>query len=149
MFPTRGRDKIPRSLFYPLKAQFISEALADVPQADGFALSFSNSFTPAELRRANQFRIVQVSYSDWEPSRFMPRLSDNSEFANRKWSIEIYAAPVEIRARVTQLLREEALSKIRAWLHEKAGVDNLRSCRIKISYDETADKLGYFRHNSL
>jgi len=149
MFPTRARDKIPKSLTYPIKAKFISESLADMPQADKFQLWFSNSSTPAELRKATQFRLAQVRYLHWKPSRFMPRLPDNSEFANRDWSIEIYAVPVEIRARVMQLLQEEALPEIRAWLHEKAEFANLRSCSIAISYDEAADELGYFRHNSL
>ena len=149
MFPTRAKSKIAKTLAYPLKAKIISQALADVPQSDELKLWFSNYDTPTKLRQRTEFRLIEIAYSHREVDQFTAHYMEESGHNDPKWAITVYAVPIEIRARVMQLLQEEALPKIRAWLHEKAGVDNLRSCRIEISYDETADELGYFRHNSL
>lgn len=145
MFPTLDRDKIPKSLFYPLKAKFLSEELADVPQANELQLWFLNRNTPAKLRRLTKFQIVEVWYHHWEDNRFMPRRTNESSL---KWVIQIYAIPVEIRVCVTQLLHDEALPKLRAWLLASADVENRRSCRIEVFYHEANDELEYFRRET-
>lgn len=145
MFPTLDRDKIPKSLFYPLKAKFLSEELADVPQSGELQLWFLTRNTPAKLRRLTKFQIVKVWYHHWEDNRFMPRRTNESSL---KWVIEIYAIPVEIRTRVTQLLENQALPKLRAWLLASADVENRRSCSIEVFYNEADDKIGYFKRET-
>ena len=145
MIPTRAKDKIPQSLTYPLKAKAISESLADVPQMDEFELSFSNRYTPTKLRALTKFTLVEVWYYFWEANRFMP---PRPHEGRGRWTITVYAAPVEIRARVTQLLSEEGLPKIRAWLQSKADVSAQRSCRIQVSFNEAEDELECFQRET-
>lgn len=141
MFPTRAKDKIPKSLTYPLKAKAVSEALADMPQADEFQLYFSNLETPPKKRRDTKFWLIQVCYYCWEANSFMPYYFAEADYENPQWAIEVHAVPIEIRARVTQLLHDEGLPKIRAWLHLKKDVSNQLSCRIDVCYNESDDKL--------
>ncbi len=145
MFPTRARTKIPQSLSYPLKAKAVSEALSDVPQMDELEISFSNRYTPTKLRALPQFALVEVWYHFWEANRFMPHRPHEG---HGRWTITVYAIPVEIRARVTQLLHDEALPKLRTWLHTNADVSNQRSCRIEVFYHEADDELTYFKRET-
>lgn len=141
MFPTRSKFKIPRSLCYALKAKAISEALADVPQADELELSFYSDLTPAELRRRTEFRLIKISYSYSEVDQFTSYDMEKWGYNDPKWEITVYAVPVEIRARATQLLHDEALPKLATWLHSKSELNNVNSCSVEIIYDEPADHL--------
>lgn len=148
MFPTRSKNKIPRSLTYPLRAKTISEALADVPQADELKLWFSNYRTPSELLKQTIYSLVTVGYSHRAVDQFTPHDVEETGRNDPKWSIQIYAVPVEIRARVTQLLQDEALPRLRTWLLSRADVAQLRSCRIEVIYDEPADHLKFIKHET-
>ena len=148
MFPTRAKAKIAKSLSYPLKAKALSEALAEVPQADDFQIWFSNHHTPAQLRRLTKFRLVQVQYLDYTPSRFAPPLSEEAMSERLKWTIQVYAVPVEIRARVAELLQNEALPKICAWLLTKTDFSQSRSCRYEVFYHEPDDLLKYSKRET-
>lgn len=148
MFPTRARDKIPKTLTYPLKAKFLSEELADVPQADEFELWFSSYGTPAKLRQSTEFLLLRVWYRHREVGQFTAHSMEERGYNDPRWTITVSAIPVEIRARVTQLLHDEGLPKIRAWLQLKADVSNQRSSRIEVLYNETDDELYYFKRET-
>ena len=73
---------------------------------------------------------------------------EDSGHNDPKWMLTVYAIPVEIRARVTQLLHDEALPRLRAWLLARANVSHFRSCRIEVIYRESDDELDYLKRET-
>jgi hypothetical protein len=92
-------------LSYPLAATEISEALADVPQAQMLTISFG-LYEPMD-QRGKPRDILVVRYAGASSVRTEPPITD-------QWSISVAPVPRVIRHQVNARLREEALPAIRA-----------------------------------
>ena len=150
MFPTRDKEKISKTLAYPLKAKQISEALADVPQASELSLSFCYWMSTAASRKYSQVCVVlSAEYHYLKTSQFTPHYSEERGSNDPQWIIRIQPVPAQIKHGVAQLLQIEALPKIHDWLCARADVTGKEgSCDYNVFYNEQTEQLEYSQRNT-
>ena len=147
MFPTQGKDKIPRTVAYPANAKLVSEALADVPQAEILSVSFAFLSTSAFRKDSQSCSVLYVSYYNWKPDQFTPRYVEENGSCQPRWSISIEPVPVSIKRHVQELLQSEGLPKVHNWLSAKSNVTGTRQVhRLRVSYNQDFDRLEYKEH---
>ncbi len=144
MFPTKGKDKIPRSLAYPASAKLISESLAGVPQAEELYITFASYWASASRKSAKPYKVMSAEYSYYKASQFTPHYFEEAGANNPKWAIQVEAVPSAIKNHITELLQHEAFPKMYTWLLTKKDITGTeRSQRFEVIYNEQMDKLEY------
>ena len=136
MFPTARKDKIPKTLSYPVKAKMISETFADVPQADLLEIWFSNYWALNLRNKGRLCCLISVHYMRVEVSN-----------SNGSWAITVQAVPNEMSHHVTELLEKEGFRKMCKWLHSQADLTGkIVTAGFDVIYNEDMDKLEYDQH---
>jgi hypothetical protein len=136
MFPTAHKDKIPKTLSYPVKAKKISETFADVPQSEQLEIHFSNYWALNLKNKGRLCCLISVDYMRVESSN-----------SNGSWQIRVQAVPTEMSHHVTELLEKEGFHKIHKWLHSKADLTGkIATADFEVIYNEDMDKLEYDQH---
>jgi hypothetical protein len=118
MFPTRMKTHISQTQSYPVTAKEISEALADVPQAEVLVIDFFHYQRMKD--RGNPYPVLSVNYA----FKFV------RAFRERDWSVRVSPVPRNLRQTVNCLLKEQALPAMRQWLLERKNLSS--------SYDKQA-----------
>jgi len=103
---------------YPVGSQIVSEHLADIPQADDIELRFSND--PADHRHGlvevltsrRSYPLLRARYYVWTYSSTAVSRRNPIE---PSWSLYVYPVLREIRATVSELLKDEALPALKQW----------------------------------
>jgi len=141
IIPTTYRAKIPSTTSWPIGAQELSDALADVPQFEEIRLTFSFYMTQkAMLNHWPSMDVVRFVYR--KGANALSASNDMIERGHleRQWSISISAVPRFERKRLHDTLLQE-LPKARAWLtlhHTRQAVGGLS---FKIIWDKQKDIL--------
>jgi hypothetical protein len=143
MIPTRSKSKLPKALSYPLGAEAISEALADAPHASEMSFSFyDQAVWPASefqrlVREGLPCRILAVNYQPpLKPGRSAPNSLVESGWYEGHWSVTVYPVRRELRLLAGQLLREQGLAAVVAWLRASGRVGwNTRRHQIALVFD--------------
>jgi hypothetical protein len=142
IFPTTFRGKHPKLVAYPIGAEALSLALADVPQADQLTCTFSAG-SPHSGRHVREIESVL-----WIGYRRMPvSFHDSAERAKQRskvaWTINVYAVEASQRSTIKQELIRHALPDVvRPWLlqHVPSG-HAVGSEGLWLTYDVAAKKL--------
>jgi len=145
MFPTRYKSKIPQFVSYPVNAKLIYEALADVPQAQSLTQSFSSyrSFH----RNDGLIPVISVGYMYLKANRFTSHTLEELGWCDPKWDISVDPIPRTMKGRITALIENHALPKMRAWLCERADLTGKQESQsFNVFYDEGRDELKYREH---
>ena len=129
LFPTSFKDKIPKTLSYPIGAQALSEAFADVPQASTLRLHFC---------LAGDYR--------WRPPYAKRYIVLRAEYQHRisppRWWISVYAVPRQERDAVRKKLEAEGLQRMHQWLCVNEGVTGCEGWLLfTLTFDETQQLL--------
>jgi hypothetical protein len=143
MIPTRSKSKLPKTLSYPLGAEAISEALADAPHASEMSISFNDQAVwPASefqrlVREKLPYHILTVGYQPpLKPGRSAPNTLVESGWYEGHWSITVYPVRRELRSLAGQLLREQGVAAVVAWLRSSSRVGwNTRRHQIALVFN--------------
>jgi hypothetical protein len=148
MFPTRTKTKISSSLAYPANAKLISEALADVPQAQDLSISFLYWQSTARFHECSMpYPVMAVEYSYRKASQYTPHHSEEAGMNQPRWVIWVQPVPSTLKHHVKELLQHEALPKLQAWLLSKQNLTGKQETQsLTVWYDEARDELQYGEH---
>jgi hypothetical protein len=117
LIPTRNKFKLPKTMSYPIGAESVSVALADVPQRDllNITFFFYSTFIK-EHEQDSPFKIFEVEFT-----KFDKYLSASNYFIERgeyeeKWRLTVYPVPRQMKSITKKLLLEKGLPRIAKWL---------------------------------
>jgi len=131
LIPTARKDKLPKLHAYPIGAQIVSEALADVPQYENLRLWFSRYPKSSLVMKARYTVPADTS-----------QLLNSPRYLTTRWDINIYAVPRERNAAIKSHLKSVGLASICEWLATIRTETWLqKSQRFTIRYDLDADVL--------
>ena len=149
MFPTSSKTKIASSLAYPANAKLISEALADVPQAEDLSISFAYWQSTARLHECSMpYPVIAIEYSYNKASQYTPHYFEEAGMNQPQWVIRVQPVPSIIKHHVKELIAREALPKIHTWLLTKKNLNGKQETQsLTVWYDETKDELSYGEHH--
>jgi hypothetical protein len=123
MIPTEYKAKIAHTLSWPIGAEALSTALADAPQLAEFKLTFYDQpVWPAtefqRLLRANlPYRILELKYAPAShPSLSASNYLIEEGWYDASWKLTIYPVLRPLRHAAAELLREQGLPAVVAWL---------------------------------
>jgi hypothetical protein len=131
MIPTSRKSKLPTSLSYPVGAELVSEALANVPQASKLHLSFG-LFRPL-LSKRGRMKPYPVLRADYSGPVMPPSLH---------WGLKVWSVPSEARHEIKESLVGEGLARVRRWLEVRARLSQTRQS-LTVMYDEAQKHLTY------
>ena len=142
VIPTSYRKKIGHTHGYPLGAEVISAALADVPQFSRFTIAFHEDYSRRRIAWPDpaNYRVLGVSYRkifDLPPTD-KPAL--DLDWRERNWEIYVYPVPRTRKYLIKTLLLSEALPTVRTWLLRNAANPMGRQ-NIVFSFSENSEKL--------
>jgi hypothetical protein len=128
MIPTRRKAKLPPHLSYPIGAQDISEALADLPHVESFSLIFSDRpiYRASEFNRwLSEQRPYMIMEAKYNPAR-KPGIGASNDMIEKgvydeKCVLRVYPVLSERRHLANRLLREQGLPAIAQWLRSSHG----------------------------
>jgi hypothetical protein len=144
MFPTTYKDKIPKSLSYPVKAKTISEAFADVPQAEYLKIWFSSNWALGLRKQGARCKIISVIYRYQKATQYTSHLTEELDWSSPKWEIHMEAIPIESIHHVSELLQKEVFPKLHKWFLSKTDITGtIATARFEVIYNEEYDKLEY------
>jgi len=154
MFPVIYKDRIPHTESYPIGAQQISTALADVPQAQMLAIAFGRYGSHLGYVSAWQARgpesnwkhraVLQISYSRQRPDISTSKLAIKLGVLEPRWHIRVWSAPRRLRHTINLLLAGEGLPRIRNWLVERPRLHGKFTREgMLVLFDEEKEVLSY------
>jgi hypothetical protein len=112
VFPTQFKSPILQTLSYPVTAKEVSEAFADVPQADKLVITF---FNYQRIKDRGKPRLVlTVGYSGSERQR--------GPGASPEWKIAVRPVQRSMRHDVNRLIVEQAIPAMRKWLTDRKNL---------------------------
>ena len=151
LIPTAGKDKIAHTHSYPIGAEALSRALADMPQVREIILSFTAgrffSFSGEWAHRHNLagdviWTVLRVRYR-----RRSSSLASQWEYGLRpgvtgpQWWVDVYPVERTVRHSVREAL-ESALPELCVWLLANSCVDaRLGELEFIFTYNETEKKI--------
>lgn len=117
LIPTINRDKLPKHWSYPVGAELVSNALADLPQYNTVDLFFYyrermslTTFKQDSLERLERLKHFKSTYG------FQKIIS--VIWALNKWGVSIFAVPSEERLQTKQIIQDVGLPRIFQWLNQ-------------------------------
>ena len=141
ILPTTYRAKIPSTTSWPIGAQELSDALADVPQFEELRLSFS--FNMTQKAGLNQWpRMVIAQFGYWKGANALSVSNDmiDRKHLERQWEVSISAVPRSERKRLHDAFLQE-LPKASAWLSQHHTRQAVGRLSFKIIWDKEKDVL--------
>jgi hypothetical protein len=111
IFPTTFRGKHPKLVAYPIGAEALSLALADVPQADRLTCTFSAG-SPHSGRHIREIEnVLWIGYRRM-PVSFFDSAERAKQRGNVDWTINVYAVEASKRSAIKQTLIRHALPEV-------------------------------------
>jgi hypothetical protein len=119
--PVKLKSKISQDLAYPIGAEILNEAFANVPQKGNLAIWFTAyNYSVSDfqkLRKQNQlYEIFRVSMIHPLKSLSSSNQFIEEGFYNENWEINIYPVPKELKSVAKQLLIDRVLPEAINWL---------------------------------
>lgn len=145
LIPTRNRYKLPKTMSYPIGAESVSAALADVPQRDLLNVGFFFSATfLKEHKQDRSFRIFEVEFMKSEMS-----LSASNSFIERgkyeeRWELSVYPVPRQMKSIAQRLLLEKGLPHVAQWLAtERTPLWKTGRKSLTILFDQAEESISF------
>ncbi len=141
LIPTRHKDKLPREFSYPIGAKEISDAMADVPQYALLSLIFhdKDTFWASEfkerIRNEKVIKVIEVEYFRSHAYAGAPKDFVESGHFEPKWTVKVYALPVQYRHDVNVAIKNFAIPIYVSWLHEIGSIDTYKLHRKSFGFD--------------
>lgn len=119
MSRTSYKQKIPKTLSYPVGAEILSETLGDVPQASELHISF-RLFRPLCSKSGHKepYPVLQVEHS----GTAMP--------SHLRWGLRVWSVSCDASHDVKDLLAAEGLIRVKRWLQTKAWLKQTNQAEI-------------------
>jgi hypothetical protein len=116
---TTHKDQLPPHLSYPVGLQTLAVALADVPQAERLSVWFlacDGSVTKAEGHRkdGDYYPIFAAEFHHYRLG--ISECRSTQSFYEPTWSLSVYGVTRQKRGVAHNLLIEQGIPKIAAWL---------------------------------
>jgi hypothetical protein len=146
VFPTRYKAKISKLMSYPVGAEALSTALADVPQSGSISICFGRSSYETNLRpgHASRYRVLSSVYSHRSPSQFSSAYMLTRGHYNPGWEIHVHEVPRVHRHVVRSLLLNEGLPRLADWFRRFSSLHGQEgSCSLAFTFDEAQQILEF------
>ena len=140
MIPTQYRKKLPHTLSYPLGAEALSIALADVPQFSDLHVTFS-FYSRLNALRSTTYPVLNIHYSRSAITLTTGKTALDYGWLEKKWQITVGAVPRDRRHFIKGLLEREALPLARTWLIENGDREEVGRLTLTFSFDEEQEIL--------
>lgn len=154
IIPTRNKNRVPRALSYPIGAEAISKALADVPQFDELSLEFRFWNRPARLYGtatpypATSYPVLEAQYHG--PLRYLSATPRTEDYHFPRWTISVDAVPRSLRHQIQGMIVNVALPSVKSWLLANPYSDEREGCHgLTFSFDELKGELACEEHASV
>jgi hypothetical protein len=122
LIPTKRRSQIAHELSYPVGAEMVSEALAEVPQFELLTLTLRMPYevTPAHIRQASDsggyLCVFDAAYRNVNPGLCGSQDSIERGWYDEAWELSVYPVLRENKAVAREALRARGLPAVRDWL---------------------------------
>lgn len=122
LIPTSFKSKLPQALSYPIGAEVLSSAFADVPQFSMFKLNFW-FFGQVRPDREKNYVVLEIAYRKTGRACFWGKDAVEKGLLDRKWTITVRPVPRNRRHPIKTKLHSDVLPLARRWLIENAHHD--------------------------
>lgn len=141
MIPTKYREKLPRSLAYPVGAALISDALASVPQLDELQLHFASNRT-GQPTGDGKHLVLTAGYRKTNLGLSASHDWEEAGLYGPAWDVWVYAVPQQLNRLVRRAMVDHGLSKISDWLSQpRSELWLTTSHRCRLWYHPDEDRL--------
>jgi len=136
LFTTSSKDRIGSYLSWPVGAERISIALAEVPQASIIKLTFSEHWPKYHQGKwPLSYSVFKAEYCRY---RNMHRIGESS------WAVCVRPVPRDQRAKVKEALESKGFTKVADWLSKNAGLSGREGkLAFEISWNSELEELSY------
>jgi hypothetical protein len=140
VIPTLYKTKVPQSLSYPLGAELISRAFADVPQFAELKIRFF-WYSKEKNTRTKNYRVLNISYSRGAPTLTDGEAALRYGWLEKKWEITVSPVPRERRHLIKDLVERDALPIARKWLIENSERDEVGGLTLTFKFNDETEVL--------
>lgn len=140
LIPTGFKSKLPHTLSYPIGAEVLSSAFADVPQFSMFTLDFL-FFGKARPDREKNYCVLEIAYHRRGRDICWGKDATEKGLLEPKWTITVRPVPQNRRHLIKIRLQSEALPLARKWLLENPSHDEEGGLTLTFSFDEETELL--------
>jgi hypothetical protein len=138
------RERLPRTLSYPVTEALLSSAFAGICDLDHLAVYFVYDSSP-QLLRYDPVKSTATSYPvlvirKGLPVFRVPTLTGNLAYFDDTRSVLVFPVKARIRPAVTDAIREQGLRPLQKWLSASAD-PALKQRPLLLSYDEVAHRI--------
>jgi hypothetical protein len=140
LIPTQYKTKLPHTVSYPLGAEALSVAFADVPQFSDMTVRFW-FYSQKNCTRSKTYKVLQISYSRSAMALTTGDTALRNGWLEKKWQIVVEPVPRERKHFIKGLLEREALPLARTWLIENGNRDEIGGLTLAFSFDEETEML--------
>jgi hypothetical protein len=142
LFPTAGKAKIGKDFSWPVGAEVISSALADVPQAALIRIEFhapEQHYSP----ETRPVVVMGARYYFKANSVFFARRPEIARPSTPTWTVEVWANYTSLKERIRKLLVERGLPNvIKPWLVQTDGEAGREGeAQVRVYFDSANDAL--------
>jgi hypothetical protein len=145
LIPTNYRAKLPKTMSYPIGAESVSVALAQVPQRDLLNINFVfHSHFIKEHERDAPFAIFEAEFT--KPDMHLTASNDFIERGvyEEKWGLTVYPVPRQMKSVAKKLLLEKGLPRIAKWLAmERTPLWKTGRKTITILFDQAEESISF------
>jgi len=150
MIPTTHKTKLSGRLSYPVGAKEVNDVLAACPRIAELSMRFSDLpvYPGAAFRKTLSermpYRIFAITFYPGLKAGYFSRVIP------REWKITVYPVVRSKRHVAHQLLIEEGLPSVAAWLHSTTAVGwDLQAHSLELIFDPTNESLSLDEHSRI
>ncbi len=145
LIPTDHRFKLPKTMSYPIGAEFVSELLANVPQRDLLNLTF---VFHSGFRKAHEqdypFKIFEAEFTKSDMHLTASNYFIEKGQYEEKWELTVYPVPRQMKSVAQRLLVENGLPRIAKWLAtERTPLWKTGRKSIAILFDQAEESISF------
>ena len=134
------RKKIANWQSYPLGAEAISSALADVPQYSRLAVAFHDDYSRRGAVDSRVYRVLRLSYRRLSNAPPSDKPANELGWFDRNWEIEVNPIPRIRRHLIKGQLLNYGLPEVRQWLLRHA-THRMGRESLELIFSEDTEKL--------
>lgn len=148
VIPTQYKTKLPHSLSYPLGAEALSTAFADVPQFNDLKVRFW-FYAKKNCTTSAVYRVLEIRYFRGSMNLTTGKSAFDLGWLERNWEITVESVPRNRRHFIKGLLEREALPLARTWLIESGDREEVGGLTLTFNFDEEQEILKVERDSRL
>jgi len=140
LIPSGYKSKIPRTLVWPIKAQELSAALAEVPQFDELKLNFRFYQSDLAAFQWSWMTLLRVDYSRRDRGFSSSRSMAERGWHNKTWNIIITPVPSS-EAKIIRDHLLPALPKVAEWLTQNNTLQTVGTKSVRVVWEKKKDEV--------